>query len=66
MAEEVDLKWGNMNISQSHQMEKAAPLCFVFFNTVLLNKAMSAFSLLFPLFVSVKLTENGKGAFLLN
>lgn len=33
MAEEVDLKWGNMNISQSHQMEKAAPLCFVFFNT---------------------------------
>lgn len=47
-------------------MEKAAPLCFVFFNIVLLNKAMSAFSLLFSLFVSVKFTENGKGAFLLN
>lgn len=57
---------GKQIISQSHQMEKAAPLCFVFFNTVLLNKAKSAFSILFPLFVSVKLTENGKGAFLLN
>lgn len=44
-------------------MEKVAPLCFVFFNTALLNKAMSASSLLFPLFVSVKLTENGKGTF---
>jgi len=46
-----------------HQMEKAALLCFVFFNTALLNKAMSASSLLFPSFVSVKLAENGKGAF---
>lgn len=44
-----------------HQMEKAAPLRFVVFKAALLNKAVSASSLLFSSFVSVKLTENGKG-----
>lgn len=44
-------------------MEKAASLCFIFLNTALPNKAMFAYSLLLPSFVSVKLTENGKGTF---
>lgn len=63
MEEEVDVKWRNLNISQFHQLEKAAPLCFVVFISALLNKAMSASSLLFPSFVAIKLTENGKGSF---
>lgn len=44
-------------------MANAVHLCFVCFSTALLNKAMSASSHLFPSFVAVKLTENGKETF---